>query len=546
MALLLPVLAKASMALAGAGTLRTGLGPRPTAQDRESAKVRRRRSAGAHIGMRGNLARLPLPRLLPARVLAPTLLSRALLAASLLLSGCDTISNASNKIFGGSSTPAEGQIGHVQGFLGGVAADEPRAALIARDVLSQGGNAADAAVALGFALSVTLPSRAGLGGGGGCMAFAAGAKSVNGGVPEAVLFTLAAASAGPNADRPAAAPLLARGLYLLHARYGHLPFETLTAPAEQLARFGMPVSQALAQDLAVVGGPLLADPAAAAIFGRGGVPLTVGQQLVQPALATTLAQIRLTGVGDFYQGTLARRIAAASVAAGGPLTLADLRDARPSLATPIELGFHQDKLSFLPPPADGGLAAAAAFQTLEHDPPDLAAAQARADAAVARWRASGGDPMAVLAADLSTANLPPLPASTSFITVDHDGNAVACALTMDNLFGTGRVLPDSGLLLAASPATVPPPLLAAAIAWNEPTHGFRAAVAGSGQGAAGTAVAAALYNTLRTGQAMPMPVPDPGRANVGGCSLYLPEGDASCRWATDPRGAGLATGSTGR
>ncbi len=537
---LLPVLAKAAMARAGAGTLRAGLSSRLTAQDRESAKVRRWRSAEAHSGMRGNLARLPPSRLLPFRVLAPRLLSRGLLAVSLLLSGCDTVSNVSNKIFG-SSAPAEGQLGHVQGFLGGVAADEPRAALIARDVLSQGGNAADAAVALGFALSVTLPSRAGLGGGGGCVAFAAGGKSINGGVPEAVLFTPVAASGGPNTDRPAAVPLLARGLYLLHARYGHLPFETLAVPAEQLARFGVPVSQALAQDLAVVGGPLLADPTAATIFGHGGVPLTEGQNLVQPALATTLSQIRTTGVGDFYQGALARRIADASIAAGGPLTIADLRDALPRLATPIEIAFHNDKLAFLPPPADGGLAAAAAFQTLQHDPPDPAAAQARAVAVIARWRAGGGDPMAVLRADLPAADLPPLPASTSFVTVDHDGNAVACALTMDNLFGTGRVLPDSGLLLAASPAIVPPPLLAAAIAWNEPTHGFRAAVAGSGQGAAGTAVAVALYDTLRTGPSLP--VPDPGRVNVGGCSQYLPGGDATCRWATDSRGAGLATGS---
>ncbi len=468
-------------------------------------------------------------------------MSRALLAAALLLSGCGTVSNVSDKIFG-PSAPAEGQLGHVPGFLGGVAADEPRAALIARDVLSKGGNAADAAVALGFALSVTLPSRAGLGGGGACVAFAAGGKSVNSGVPEAVLFTPVAASGGPNADRPAAVPLLARGLYLLHARYGHLPFEALTVPAEQMARFGTPVSQALAQDLAVVGGPLLADPAAATIFGHGGVPLTEGQQLVQPALATTLAQLRSVGVGDFYQGTLARRIADASVRAGGPVTFADLRNALPSLATPIEVAYRNDKLAFLPPPADGGLAAAAAFQTVAHDPPDLAAAQARADAVIARWRASGSDPITVLAADLPTASLPPLPASTSFITVDHDGNAVACALTMDNLFGTGRVLPDSGLLLAASPATVPPPLLAAAIAWNEPTHGFRAAVAGSGQGAAGTAVAVALYDSLHTGSTLP--VPDPGRVNVGACSQYLPGGDASCRWVADPRGAGLATGSS--
>lgn len=462
------------------------------------------------------------------------------LAASLLLTGCGTLSDVKQKLFG-SSRAAEGELGHVQGFLGGIAADEPRAVLIARDTLSRGGNAADAAVALAFALTATLPSRAGLGGGGACLAFAPGEKSINKGVPEAILFLPGAAGGG--GDRPAALPMLPRGLYLLHARYGHLPFESLVAPAEQIARFGAPVSRALAQDLSVVAGPLLADPGAATVFGTAGRVLTEGQPLLQPALATTLASIRVSGVGDFYQGALARRIADASGAAGGPIAFTTLRDAVPSLAAPISLPYRNDTVSFLPPPADGGLAAAAAFQVLEHDPNGQAAAQARAEAVVARWRAAGGDPKALLAADLPTASLPALPASTSFITVDQAGNAVACALTMNNLFGTGRILPGVGFLLAASPASVAPPLLAAALAWNAPTHAFRAAVAGSGQQEAGTAVAAAMFNTLRTRQPMAVPVPDPGRVNVGACGDYLPEGDRSCGWATDPRGAGMAIGS---
>ena len=190
-----------------------------------------------------------------------------------------------DKVFGPSNAPAQGQPGFVQGFLGGVVADEPRAALAAREVLSAGGNAADAAVALGFVLSVTLPSRAGLGGGGACLAYAADKKSANQGVPEAVLFTpVAAASLGANADRPAAVPMLARGLYLLHARYGHLPFESLIVPAEQLARFGTPASRALVRDLALVAGPLLADPNARAVFSQGGAPLAEGQTLLQPDL----------------------------------------------------------------------------------------------------------------------------------------------------------------------------------------------------------------------------------------------------------------------
>jgi gamma-glutamyltranspeptidase/glutathione hydrolase len=140
--------------------------------------------------------------------------------------------------------------------------------------------------------------------------------------------------------------------------------------------------------------------------------------------------------------------------------------------------------------------------------------------------------------------LPPLPASTSFATLDKDGNAVACALSMDNLFGTGRVLPGLGILLAASPAAVPPPLYAAAITWNPNTHAFRAAVGGSGQAGAPMAVAVGMLNALRSNQPMPAAVPDPGRANAIACSNYLPSDKASCAWAVDPREAGLAAGGS--
>jgi gamma-glutamyltranspeptidase/glutathione hydrolase len=120
---------------------------------------------------------------------------------------------------------------------------------------------------------------------------------------------------------------------------------------------------------------------------------------------------------------------------------------------------------------------------------------------------------------------------------------VACALTLDNLFGTGRILPGLGFLAAASPAAVPQPLLAAGLVWNDREKAFRAAAGGSGQAGAPIAVAAALINTLRTGRPMSVPVPDPGRANVIACGQYLPGESSQCGWANDPRESGLAVGS---
>jgi gamma-glutamyltranspeptidase/glutathione hydrolase len=470
--------------------------------------------------------------------------ARAVLALLAFLPGCSTVSSVTDSVLG-SGGPRAGQPGYIAGFLGGVVADEPRAALAGREALSAGGTAADAAVAVGLTLAVTLPSRAGLGGGGACIAYAADRKAANGGTPEAVMFTpLAPATHSQGADRPAAVPMMARGLFLLHARYGSRPFETFLSSAEQLARFGVPSSRALVKDLTLVSGPLLADPGARAVFSQNGVPLIEGQILRQPDLSGTLTQLRVSGVGDMYQGSLARRIVLASEQIGGPLQLSDLRGALPKLTPPLIRSHRNDKIAFLPPPADGGLAAAAAFDVLADNPNDLAGASARALAVVARYRQGGVTPEAVLAArDLSLTGSTAFPASTSFVTMDRSGNGVACTLTMDNLFGTGRIMPGLGILAAASPAAVPPPLLSAAIVWNDNIKAFRAAAGGSGQAGAPVAVAVALINTLRTNRPLGAPPPDPGRANIIACGRYLPGENSECGWANDPREPGLAVGA---
>lgn len=435
----------------------------------------------------------------------------AALALLLALPGCGAVSSVGSAIGGAPSVPA-GQEGFVRGFLGHVAADEPRAALVARNVLSAGGSAADAAVAAAFTMAVTLPSRAGLGGGGACLLFHPGRNEA-----EAVLFPPGAREAvPPRADRPAAVPMLARGLFALHARAGRRPFEELLGPAEQAARLGVEVSRAFATDLAAVSAPLFTDPWAAAAFaGPGGRPLGIGERMVQPDLGATLGILRTAGVGDLHQGGLARRMEEASVAAGGGLTVAELRASVPRVVPPAQLRAGNDIVSLLPAELPGGQATAAAF--------------------------SG----AALPAPAGI-----LPASTSLVVVDREGMAVACAFTMNNLFGTGRVVPGTGVLLAAAPGIgqVTPPLLAAGLVHNASLRAFRAAAAGSGQEGAPAAVATALTGMLRGQDAATAvaAVPEPGRAVAVGCAAYLPGRPEACTGAVDPRGAGLALGASDR
>ncbi|MFT8423271.1 MAG: gamma-glutamyltransferase, partial [Gluconacetobacter sp.] len=150
-------------------------------------------------------------------------------------------------------------------------------------------------------------------------------------------------------------PTLARGLYLMHLRYGSVEFgETLT-PALELARGGISVSRALATDLAAVQRPLLADPGARAIFSRGdGKVLAEGDTLGQQRLTGVLEQIMSMGVGDLYNGALARSFVAGSQGAGGGLTVADLRAAVPVETDPLTVRAGQVTVGFLPPPPPGG------------------------------------------------------------------------------------------------------------------------------------------------------------------------------------------------
>ncbi|BCI66261.1 gamma-glutamyltransferase [Acetobacter aceti] len=437
----------------------------------------------------------------------------------------------------------------LSGYVGNVVADEPHAALAAMTVLQRGGNAADAAAALGLALSVTLPSRASLGSGGACVAW----RPEDRGAGRAFLFMPTGdAPADPvsgtkgRVDRPASIPMLARGLFLMQLRYGSVDFAETTQPAITLARNGIEVGSQLAADLAVVQAPLLADESARRIFGRSdGTVLKAGDIFSQHYLTGTLERIRSAGSGDLYTGALAQVLVASNETTGAGLTMVGLRGAVPIETTPLTATVGNVKVSFVPPPADGGYGMAAAWKAAENGQ----SAGNTGARAVAGWRATEGRAsVATLTAHAQAlldsgkmpggSSLPNLPASTSFAVVDRKGEAVACAVSMNNLFGTGRVAGSTGIVLGASAAHRPRPILPAGIAHQD--GAFLAAATASGQAdaadAAGAALSGALAGDIKA-------TTDNGRANAISCRNGLPGGSNHCFGWVDPRGSGYATGS---
>src|SRR5262249_46302629 len=156
--------------------------------------------------------------------------------------------------------------------------------------------------------------------------------------------------------------------YLLHAKYGHKRWDQVVAPAEALARRGVPASRAFVRRLAPMADKLLADPVARQVFARAdGQPLGEGDILRNGALGTALGRISQRGVGEFYSGSWSNEVAGAMHQAGSSIRVADLRAFSPAITKPIAVPFGHDMAYFAPPPAGSGLMEAVAWAYLAGD-----------------------------------------------------------------------------------------------------------------------------------------------------------------------------------
>lgn len=245
-----------------------------------------------------------------------------------------------------------------EGSRGMVSASHPDAAAAGAEALRLGGNAIDAAVATGFALSVVDVSQTGLGGGGALTYYDAKTRRA-----DHLSFYARAGedSAWGRADtartrrpgRAAATPGMVAGLLDAHARWGKLTRAQVMAPAIRLARDGFIVSPLLARTIASSAEKLSADTAAKLRFMPGGQALRPGERLVQPELASTLERIATEGRNAFYQGVIAQQLSAKTRALGGLITERDLASYPVAAMRPLCATWRGFTVLSAPPPMGG-------------------------------------------------------------------------------------------------------------------------------------------------------------------------------------------------
>lgn len=264
---------------------------------------------------------------------------------------------------------------------GMVTTQEALATQVGLDILKQGGNAVDAGVAVGFALAVTLPRAGNLGGGGFMLIHSAKRKETT-----ALDFReTAPAAAGRdmyldaqgNVDErrarysylSAGVPGTVAGLVLALEHYGTLPLKAVMAPAIRLAEEGFAIGEGLADSLKAARERMSPWPASMKIFFKpGGVAYEPGETLIQHDLAVSLRAIAEQGAKAFYEGDIARKIAADMSANGGLITAADLRNYQPVIREPVRGNYRGYEIVSMPPPSSGGVHLIQLLNILENYP----------------------------------------------------------------------------------------------------------------------------------------------------------------------------------
>jgi len=357
-----------------------------------------------------------------------------------------------------------------------IAGDEPRSVIIGRQVIANGGTAFDATVAMAFAMTVTIPSRAGLAASGACMTFDS-QEEAGASVAEAYEFLSRRPTTG------SFEPAFARTMALIHAKYGTRRWESLILPAEQMARFGHSVSRAFARDILEAKPKIAQSPDLQRLLVRSNGRLAEeGTKVTMLEYSSVLGGIRNQGAGYLYEGPFSSRFAEGASTAGLALTRQALRNAKPEVVEPASLVTAGVNAYFVPPPVDGGIVTGQIYRILtdlesyggasageKHHL--MAEAGMRVFADRADWMAPDGssqaggdlfgdDRLSGLVDSYSSgrhtpaSDLPSLPLeiasnpySAGFVVADRWANAVACSFTMNGLFGTGRTASGTGVLL---------------------------------------------------------------------------------------------------
>jgi len=360
------------------------------------------------------------------------------------------------------------------------------------DILRKGGNAVDAAVAVGFALAVTLPRAGNLGGGGFVLIYDKESDEIS-----AIDYRSAAPSSATSdlfleKDKVIrfghlvnAVPGSVAGLLKAHKDHGSLPLDDLLKPAISLAQGGFEVTHDLNYVLEWGKESMLANQASKdKFYDLNDAPVQVRSILKQPNLAKTLFKIGKKGSEIFYKGEIAKWISEESLSSGGLITMEDMASYKAKLREPIETSYRGYRVVTMPPAASGGLVLLQTLNILENfDIKELGHNSAKTvhllsesmQRAYADRAAYHGDPdyyevpvkqmlnrqySRDLADQISETRTPDgqifagdlrkydeSPDTTHFSIIDSKGNAVSNTYTLGSSFGSGVTIEKGGFLM---------------------------------------------------------------------------------------------------